>query len=134
MDQAQLFLLSLHMAFSKSQNVPEYDISKYVQTPGRVWKGKKMSGHMGNETKTIQSLELMGADVQNNLLYVKGAYMYEDKEGVRIIFNNNIQDKIDILPHSLHVWYEFTQPVTEFCEWLLQNVYLMKDTQDWDSN
>ena len=43
------------------------------QTPGRVWKGKKMSGHMGNETKTIQSLELMGADVQNNLLYVKGA-------------------------------------------------------------
>ncbi|MDP6897601.1 MAG: hypothetical protein QGH95_00555 [Candidatus Nitrosopelagicus sp.] len=58
------------------------------------------------------------------------AYMYEDKEGVRIIFNNNIQDKIDILPHSLHVWYEFTQPVTEFCEWLLENVYLMKDTQD----
>ena len=43
------------------------------QTPGRVWKGKKMSGHMGHETKTIQNLELMGADVQNNLLYVKGA-------------------------------------------------------------
>ena len=43
------------------------------QTPGRVWKGKKMSGHMGHKTKTIQSLELMGADVQNNLLYVKGA-------------------------------------------------------------
>ena len=43
------------------------------QTPGRVWKGKKMSGHMGNETKTIQSLELMGADIENNLLYVKGA-------------------------------------------------------------
>ena len=43
------------------------------QTPGRVWKGKKMSGHMGCERKTIQSLELMGTDVQNNLLYVKGA-------------------------------------------------------------
>ena len=43
------------------------------QTPGRVWKGKKMSGHMGHERKTIQSLELIGADVQNNLLYVKGA-------------------------------------------------------------
>ncbi len=43
------------------------------QTPGRVWKGKKMSGHMGHETKTIQSLELMGSDVENNLLYVKGA-------------------------------------------------------------
>jgi len=43
------------------------------QTPGRVWKGKKMSGHLGHETKTIQSLELMGADVENNLLYIKGA-------------------------------------------------------------
>ena len=58
------------------------------------------------------------------------AYMYEDKEGVRIIFNDNIQDKIDILPHSLHIWYEFTQPVTEFCEWLLENVYLLKNSQD----
>ena len=57
------------------------------------------------------------------------AYMYEDKEGVRIIFNENIQDKIDILPHSLHIWYEFTQPVTEFCEWLLENVYLLKNSQ-----
>jgi Ribosomal protein L3 len=32
-----------------------------------------MSGHMGHERKTIQSLELMGTDVQNNLLYVKGS-------------------------------------------------------------
>ena len=71
-----------------------------------------------------KALEILG-DVKT-----EDAYMYEDKEGVRIIFNNNIQDKIDILPHSLHVWYEFTQPVTEFCEWLLENVYLMKDTQD----
>jgi large subunit ribosomal protein L3 len=43
------------------------------QTPGRVWKGKKMSGHMGHESKTTQSLELMGSDIENNLLYVKGA-------------------------------------------------------------
>lgn len=71
-----------------------------------------------------KALEILG-DIRT-----EDAYMYEDKEGVRIIFNNNIQDKIDILPHSLHVWYEFTQPVTEFCEWLLENVYLMKNTQD----
>ena len=58
------------------------------------------------------------------------AYMYEDKEGARIIFNDNIQDKIDILPHSLHVRYEFTEPVTEFCNWLLENVYLMKEEQE----
>jgi hypothetical protein len=56
------------------------------------------------------------------------AYMYEDKEGVRIIFNDNIQDKIDILSYLLNMWYEFTQQVTEFCEWLLENVYLLKNS------
>ena len=71
-----------------------------------------------------KALEILG-DIKT-----EDAYMYEDKEGVRIIFKDNIQDKIDILPHSLHIWYEFTQPVTEFCEWLLENVYLLKNSQD----
>ena len=43
------------------------------QTPGRVWKGKKMSGQMGNERKTIQNLKLVKTDIENNLLFVKGA-------------------------------------------------------------
>ena len=43
------------------------------QTPGRVWKGKKMSGHMGNAKKTVQSLKIVNMDVENNLLYIKGS-------------------------------------------------------------
>ena len=43
------------------------------QTPGRVWKGKKMSGHMGNVQKTVQSLKIVDLDVENNVLYIKGA-------------------------------------------------------------
>lgn len=43
------------------------------QTPGRVWKGKKMSGHMGDARVTTQSLEIVQVDVANNLLLVKGA-------------------------------------------------------------
>ncbi|MDA9102005.1 50S ribosomal protein L3 [Gammaproteobacteria bacterium] len=43
------------------------------QTPGRVWKGKKMSGHMGHEQKTVQSLKIVELDVENNVLYIKGA-------------------------------------------------------------
>ena len=43
------------------------------QTPGRVWKGKKMSGHMGSERKTVQNLEIINVDVENNLLFIKGA-------------------------------------------------------------
>ena len=43
------------------------------QTPGRVWKGKKMSGHMGDARVTTQSLEVVQIDVENNLILVKGA-------------------------------------------------------------
>jgi len=42
------------------------------QTPGRVFKGKKMSGHMGAVKSTIQSLSVVKVDVENNLLLVKG--------------------------------------------------------------
>ncbi|MCP5178733.1 MAG: 50S ribosomal protein L3 [Pseudomonadales bacterium] len=43
------------------------------QTPGRVFKGKKMSGHMGNEKVTVQNLEVVRVDAERNLLLVKGA-------------------------------------------------------------
>ena len=43
------------------------------QTPGRVFKGKKMSGHMGAATRTSENLEVVRVDVERNLLLVKGA-------------------------------------------------------------
>ena len=43
------------------------------QTPGRVWKGKKMAGHMGAEQVTTQNLEVVRVDAENNLLLIKGA-------------------------------------------------------------
>jgi large subunit ribosomal protein L3 len=43
------------------------------QTPGRVWKGKKMAGQMGNARQTTQSLEVVRVDNENNLLLIKGA-------------------------------------------------------------
>lgn len=43
------------------------------QTPGRVFKGKKMAGQMGSERKTTQSLEVVRVDAENNLLLIKGA-------------------------------------------------------------
>lgn len=51
---------------------------------------------------------------------VDDAYMYEGKEGARVIFENG---RIDILPHSLHIWCVFDQKVTSYCDWLLENVY-----------
>jgi len=43
------------------------------QTPGRVFKGKKMSGHMGNVRRTAQNLEVVRVDEERNLLLIKGA-------------------------------------------------------------
>ena len=41
--------------------------------PSRVFKGKKMAGHMGNKKVTVQNLEIIKVDTENNLLLVKGA-------------------------------------------------------------
>ena len=43
------------------------------QTPGRVWKGKKMAGHMGSGKKTVQNLRVVKIDEENSLLLVQGA-------------------------------------------------------------
>ncbi|MFD2631954.1 MULTISPECIES: 50S ribosomal protein L3 [Idiomarina] len=43
------------------------------QSPGKVFKGKKMAGQMGNEQVTTQSLELVRVDAERNLLLIKGA-------------------------------------------------------------
>lgn len=42
-------------------------------TPGRVWRGHHMPGHMGNETVTVQNLKVIKVDLENNLLLVEGA-------------------------------------------------------------
>ncbi len=54
---------------------------------------------------------------------VEDAYMYEGKEGVKVFFEKG---RIDILPHSLHVWCKFTEKVTDYCDWLLEKVYELK--------
>ena len=54
------------------------------QTPGRVFKGKKMSGHMGAEKCTTQNLEVVRVDSERNLVLIKGA-VPGSKSGIVII-------------------------------------------------
>lgn len=72
---------------------------------------------MDREQIKQKALEFLG-DVQT-----EDAYMYENKEGVRVFGENW---KIDILPHSVHIWTEFDPKVTAFCDWLMENAYQMK--------
>ena len=43
------------------------------QDPGKVFKGKKMAGHMGDKLRTMLNLEVVKSDLENNLLYLKGS-------------------------------------------------------------
>jgi large subunit ribosomal protein L3 len=43
------------------------------QTPGKVFKGRKMAGHLGNERVTVQNLDIVRVDAERNLLLIKGA-------------------------------------------------------------
>ena len=64
-----------------------------------------------------KAIEMLG-DVKT-----EDAYMYENKEGVRVFTDDW---KIDILPHSVHIWTDFDDKVTAFCNWLMENAYEMK--------
>ena len=59
------------------------------QTPGRVFKGKKMSGQMGNVRRTVQNLEVIRVDSARNLLLIKGAI--PGHSGGRVIVRSAIK-------------------------------------------
>jgi large subunit ribosomal protein L3 len=61
------------------------------QTPGRVFKGKKMAGHMGNVRRTIQNLEVVRIDNERNLLLIKGAV--PGHRGGRVIVRPAVKSK-----------------------------------------
>lgn len=58
---------------------------------------------------------------------VQDAYMYEGKEGVRVMLENR---RLDILPASLHVWGKFDDNTSKFCDWLLINCYQLRPGVD----
>ena len=61
------------------------------QTPGRVFKGKKMSGHMGNVRRTVQNLRVVRIDAERNVLLVRGAV--PGHKGGRVIVRPAVKTK-----------------------------------------
>ena len=70
------------------------------QDPGKVFKGKKMAGHMGDKLRTMQNIEIIKADVENELLYLKGSIPGSKnsevlvKKSVKNIDKKTIEEKI----------------------------------------
>ena len=73
------------------------------QDPGKVFKGKKMAGHMGDKLRTIQNLEIIKSDLENNLLYLKGSIPGSKnsevivKKAVKNIKKLTIKEKIEVM-------------------------------------
>jgi len=76
------------------------------QDPGKVFKGKKMAGHMGDKIRSIQNLEIIRTDIENELIYLKGSIpgsKYSEvilKKAVKNINKLTISEKIEILEKS----------------------------------
>ena len=71
------------------------------QDPGKVFKGKKMAGHMGDKSRTMLNLEVIKSDMENNLLYIKGSIPGAKnstvllRESVKNISRKTIKEKHD---------------------------------------
>ena len=70
------------------------------QDPGRVFKGKKMAGHMGDKFRTIQNLEIIKSDLENNLMFVKGSVPGSKNSIVLIQKNSKKINRIGTLEKS----------------------------------
>ena len=76
------------------------------QDPGKVFKGKKMAGHMGDKIRTMQNLEIIKTDVDNEPIYLKGSIPGSKnsevllKKAVKNINKMTIKEKIEILQKS----------------------------------
>ena len=73
------------------------------QDPGKVFKGKKMAGHMGDKIRTIQNIEIIKTDMENNLIYLKGSIPGSKnteviiKKAIKNIRKLTMNEKIEII-------------------------------------
>jgi|TARA_B110000014_G_scaffold237196_1_gene202979 large subunit ribosomal protein L3 len=60
------------------------------QDPGKVFKGKKMAGHMGDKVRTMQNIEIIKSDLENNLLYLKGSI--PGSKNAEVLIKKSVKD------------------------------------------
>jgi large subunit ribosomal protein L3 len=71
------------------------------QDPGKVFKGKKMAGHMGDKLRTMLNLEIVKSDLENNLLYLKGSIPGSKnstvilRDAVKVVTRKTIKEKFE---------------------------------------
>ncbi len=80
------------------------------QDPGKVFKGKKMAGHMGDKLRTMQNIEIIKSDIENELLYLKGSIPGSKNtevlvnKAIKNIKKLTIKEKIDLIEKNKKIY------------------------------
>jgi len=80
------------------------------QDPGKVFKGKKMAGHMGDKFRTIQNLEIIKSDLENNLIFVKGSVPGSKNSIILVQKNSKKINKMTTLEKNKKISANVAQP------------------------
>ena len=83
------------------------------QDPGKVFKGKKMAGHMGDKVRTIQNLEIIKSDLENNLIFVKGSVPGSKNSLVIIKKRSKIVNRLTTIEKNKKFLAEVGKPETK---------------------
>jgi hypothetical protein len=107
--------LNLQLHFPDSKKI--YDIDAYgTENIGIVVDKFRRTFPIPRENIKLKAIEIMG-----NKIHAQDAYMYEGKEGIKVILENG---RIEILPGSIHLWCKIDEKgIKSYCDWLMQNVY-----------
>jgi len=107
--------LNLQLHFPDSKKI--HDIDSYgTENLGIVIDKFRRTFPIPREDIKRKAIEVIGNNVQ-----AQDAYMYEGKEGIKLVLENG---RIEILPGSIHLWCNVEEKkIQNFCDWLLQNVY-----------
>jgi hypothetical protein len=107
--------LNLQLHFPDSKKI--HDIDSYgTENLGIVIDKFRRTFPIPREDIKRKAIEVIGNNVQ-----AQDAYMYEGKEGIKLVLENG---RIEILPGSIHLWCNVEEKkIQSFCDWLLQNVY-----------
>ncbi len=114
------YKIKITLNFPERGKIEDYE-SYGTENIGLVFQRDPKSFPVPRDTIKSKAMEIL----QNP--QIQDAYMYEGKEGVRVMEQNY---RLDILPASLHIWGKIDDNIKNFCNWLLENCYEIKPGVD----
>lgn len=105
--------IRVSLNFPERGKIEDYE-SYGTENLGFVFQRESKAFTIPREVIKSKAFEILGR------VQIQDAYMYEGKEGVRIIDENY---RLDILPASLHLWGKINDKIRNFCDWLLEDCY-----------